>query len=113
MTDAPTFSGPQNQSRAIRVVEVLDLIHKSARSQKVGPDEERELLQPVFDKLAKMGWHVGSSPKVPGRVTGLVTPQWVSIREAAQQASLRDLTYAMAVYLSRLDEELNLNLKGK
>lgn len=113
MTDAPTFSGPQNQSRANRIAEVLDLIHTSARSQKVGPDEERAILQPVFDKLAKMGWHVSSSPTLPGRVNGLVTPPWVSVREMSQQATLKDLTYAMAVYLSRIDEELYSNPKGK
>lgn len=106
MTD---LAGPQNKSRVTRIVEVLDLIHKSARSQKAGPDEERELLQPVFDKLSKMGWHISTGAATrPGNHT---PPQWDTVRRMAQEASLRDLTVAMAVYLNRIDEELHLGCK--
>ena len=33
-------------------------------------------------------------------------PQWASVREMAEQADLKDLTYALAVYLNRIGEEL-------
>lgn len=109
MTD---LAGPQNQSRVTRIVEVLDLIHKSARSQKAGPDEERELLQPVFDKLEKMGWHLKPAGAVtrPGNIT---PPQWDTVRRMSHEASLTDMTIAMAVYLSRIDEALDLKCKEK
>lgn len=111
MTD---LSGPQNQSRVTRIVEVLDLIHKSARSQKAGPDEERELLQPVFDKLGKMGWHISTgSAGAATRPGNIIPPPWADVRQMSQQATLRDLTIAMAVYLNRIDEELHLGCKDK
>jgi hypothetical protein len=108
MTD---LAGPQNQARVRKVVENLDLIHKSARSQKAGPDEERELLAPVFKKLAAMGWHLQTGATNATSTT--VRPQWDTVREMSREATLRDLTYAMAVFLNRIDEELNLKLREK
>lgn len=35
------------------------------------------------------------------------SPAWANIREAAEKATLKDLTFAMAVYINRIDEELN------
>ena len=34
-------------------------------------------------------------------------PQWASVHDMAMQADLKDLTYAMAVYLNRIDEVLS------
>jgi hypothetical protein len=104
------LSGPQNQSRVTRIVEVLDLIHKSARSQKAGPDEERELLQPVFDKLEKMGWHMKPAGPVT-RPSHTIAPRWDTVRRMSQDATLSEMTIAMAIYLSRIDEALDLKCK--
>jgi hypothetical protein len=101
------FAGPQNESRVRKIIEALDNIHSSARANKVGPDEERAMLTPVFKKLGEMGMS-GAEPVVrtPRSQT---PPQWETVRVMAQQATLQDLTYAMAVYLSRIHDELYKN----
>jgi hypothetical protein len=110
-----TFAGPQNESRVRKAVDALDLIHASAKSNKVGPDEEQAMLMPIIDKLASMGWHMKTSLHDGARQVrspGTVQPAWDTVRTMSQQAELKDLLYAVAVFLNRVDTELHRNPKG-
>lgn len=105
-----TFHGVQNDGRVRKIVDTLDLISKSAKSNRVGSDDEYAMLKPVFDKLGEFGWHLKDSlvpeQDSPTSERPRSQPQWFTVRQMAQEASLQDLTYAMAVYLNRIDEEL-------
>lgn len=57
-----------NVSRRDRIVEALDLIEKSAASQRADKAEVQALLEPVLAKLGELGFYC--SPNIPGE-----TPQ--------------------------------------
>lgn len=79
--------------------EFLGLILKSAESNKTGGDEVAALLSPLLADLSPfMTVKSSSNPKAPS---------WFTVRQMAQEASLKDLTTAMAVYLNRIDEHLS------
>jgi len=101
-----SFHGVQNDGRARKIVETLDLIHKSARSNRVGADDEYAVLKPVFDKLSEMGWHIVTSASEPESKGTRKEAPWFTVYQMAQEAELTDLTRAMAVYLNRIDEKL-------
>lgn len=91
-----------NAVRVNHLHEALDKIEKSGKSQKVLPANYEELLGPVLDRIEGLT-EGGSEP--PSQPSTRAHP-WHTVREMAEQASLKDLTYAMAVYLNRIDEHL-------
>lgn len=101
-----SFHGVQNDGRVRKIVELLDLIQKSARSNRVGADDEQAMLKPVFDKLSEMGWHIATGATNPDTKGGQKDAPWFTVYQMAQEADLKDLTRAMAVYLNRIDGEL-------
>ncbi|MGB3247385.1 MAG: hypothetical protein WBB25_22860 [Sulfitobacter sp.] len=106
------FENDTNLGRVQKMIETLQLIVKSAQSNRADDDAIRDLLRPLTDELAALG---ANSPRPvteqcsaqqKGSWTGK-TPQWASVHDMAEQADLKDLTVAMAVYLNRIDEALS------
>ena len=111
------FENRTNEVRVRKMLETLDLIEKSAKSNKASEMAIGFALEPVFRRLLQMapGLQSGAvateqpatAPEAAARGrTGVTAPQWASVRDMAQEASLSDLTYAMAVYINRIDEHL-------
>jgi hypothetical protein len=99
-----------NLNRIEKMQEIVGHIGKSIASNKATDHEVEQLFAPLMVSLVLQG--VMKTAPVPDAAPEATTapPQtidWITIREVAQQASLADLTTAMAVYLSRLDEELH------
>ena len=101
-----------NQPRVEKITAMLEVIEKSGRSNRAGEGDYTALLKPVAERLRDLAGATPepinppkSEPAQPAQRPDR-SPSWVTIREAAQQASLEDLTYAMAVYLNRIDEHL-------
>jgi hypothetical protein len=107
MTDFERINGP----RVEKIVKMLEVIETSAKSNKA-MDELAALLAPVSRKLEQAPYQtLGQAMsqtlgQAPSQKTGR-SPAYIDIREAAKSASLKDLTYAMAVYINRIDEELS------
>lgn len=87
----------RNETRVAKIVELLDLLDKSAQSNKTPAAEVKEFLTPVLVALNGMGVEQSRRPAAP----------WATVRQMAEEAPLKDLTVAMAVYLNRIDEALN------
>ena len=111
------FENRTNEVRVRKMLETLDLIEKSAKSNRADEMAIGFALEPVFRRLLQMapGLRTGAqtsqepatAPEAAARGrTGVTAPQWASVRDMAQEASLSDLTYAMAVYINRIDEHL-------
>ncbi len=106
------FENDTNLGRVQKMIETLQLILKSAQSNRADDDAIRDMLRPLTDELAALGANAPrpvaeqSSIEQKGSWTGKA-PQWASVHDMAEQADLKDLTVAMAVYLNRLDEALS------
>lgn len=105
-----------NEPRVEKILHMLEVIQKSARSNRVDPDEIRDLLLPIIGAtgLANTA-RTMSAPVSPAstpepepvthRPQG--TPRLdMTIRELAETAPLADLTFAVAVFLNRIDQHL-------
>lgn len=108
MTDFERINGP----RVDKIMGMLEVIEKSAKSQRVDNAEHDQLLDPIRRSLgaiepkpqAEVAVKENAALQKPAsKLTG-----W-DIRTVAQEASLDDLTFAMAVYLNRIDEHLSNN----
>lgn len=106
------FENDTNLGRVKKMIETLQLIVKSAQSNRADDEAIRDLLRPLTDELAALGANIPRpvteqrSAEQKGSWTGKA-PQWASIHDMAEQADLNDLTVAMAVYLNRIDEALS------
>jgi len=113
------FSNNSNHGRVAKMCDYLDLIEKSASSNKASPDEVAALLAPIMQRLSEYSLTdapVASTDADPadapvGDLKSRVYPQgkphpWVTIRECAESASLKDLSVAMAVFMNRYEEAL-------
>jgi len=100
-----------NAKRVEKMMDTLKLIGKSAKSNKATADDLAELLTPLIRKLRPlMGAASPAGQQEPAHTSGRVgstAPQWASVQDMAREASLKDLTGAMAVYLNRIDEALD------
>jgi len=112
------FDNSSNRKRADKIAELLAHVKVSADSNKSSPHEIEVILQPVFKALADLGLSAGSSQTLKGEQeasaalqstarAGQSEASYMCIKRAAEEASLSDLTYAMAVYLNRIDEHLS------
>ena len=113
------FSNNSNHGRVAKMCDYLDLIEKSASSNKASPDEVAALLAPIVQRLSKYaltGAPVAPSGTDPadapvGDLKSRVYPHgkphaWTTIRECAESASLKDLSVAMAVFMNRYEDAL-------
>ncbi|WP_298571953.1 hypothetical protein [uncultured Aliiroseovarius sp.] len=105
------FVNQTNEGRVLKMVETLQLILKSAQSNRAEDADVQNMLRPLTDELAGLG--AVAAPTVAQDVSqeqrGTWTskaPHWASVHDMAEQADLKDLTVAMAVYLNRIDEVL-------
>ena len=111
------FYTETNKKRALKILGIIDLLHKSSITNKAGVPELQEMLQPVIHRLSDLGLDMGSqtvtanvepepevsSPDVPG-MKSMTTPTWVDVRQMAEEASLEDLGHAMAIYGTRVSD---------
>lgn len=109
------FFNDTNQGRIVRAVEALELIEKSALSNKAKPEEIADMLRPVRARITRMqGGAAGPLDLHPDQADqpppqgGQGTAPWSDVQDMAQQAELHDLTGAMAIYLDRLTEALGV-----
>lgn len=106
------FENDTNIGRVQKMIETLQLILKSAQSNRADDAAIRDMLRPLTDELTALGANTDqpdkgqSDTEQRGSWTGKA-PQWASVHDLAEQADLKDLTVAMAVYLNRIDEALS------
>ena len=103
------FDNPTNHGRVAKIGETLALILKSAASNNATEDEIAQMLAPVAHEVAKYSESPSEAPERPAGAGnwGVTAPTWASIHDMAENAPLKDLTAAMAVYLNRIDEALS------
>ena len=106
-----------NEPRAEKLMKMLEVIDTSAKSNRVTPQDVRELLLPVADKLDEMRWGDGPRqrvtndtppPKAPSELPSdfdtIVPDNWRSVCDAMAPVALSALIGYAA---HRLDEELH------
>ena len=117
------FNNPTNLNRVKLIGETLDKLEKSASSNRVTPDEVAQMLLPVLDRFAKIknsgdqmrpqSEIISEAAMQPvGHLNSAVYPHgrphnWTTIKECAENAPLKDLTVALAVYMNRVEELTN------
>lgn len=99
-----------NTPRVERILETLDLIAKSARSQRLeGAFEHAALLRPVLDRLTELGTQ-DAAEIIDKPATPAPAPRQerldMQLADMAREAPMKDLVRTIAVFLTRLDEEL-------
>ncbi len=108
MDDFHRINGP----RVDKIMGMLDVIAKSARSNKA-EDAMAELLEPV---RVQLGAHAPAAVPVaePAERSALYRgnpngrqPMWSCVREMAETAPLKDLSVAVAIYTTRVDDALH------
>ena len=124
------FENNTNTTRVQKMIETLGLILKSAHSNQAEPHAIQDMLRPLTDELAKLGVNtVGTIPEqeeqaqqeelwqqdkqdntrssiAQEKTWGGKSPQWQNVREMAEKAELKDLVYALAVFMNRIDDVL-------
>lgn len=108
-----SFFNDTNRKRVQKICDLLDLLETSRTKNNESAESVWMLLQTAISQMESMlAGADAPEPSEPqsepqSRSKNSHTRQDIQIREAAQTASLKDLTMAMAVYLNRIDEELN------
>lgn len=124
-----TVHTPTNQKRVQKIVEITELLAVSARSNKATPEDLWKLMEPAINHIQALV--AGDTPVEDGTESDSesqpteiepvssehnpdsVEPVRITIMKLAQSAPLKDLSLALAVYLTRIDEELIYPQKGK
>jgi hypothetical protein len=101
-----TVFNTTNQNRVEKIVELLGLLQKSAESNGATSEELWQLLERAIDAMGKLLEQQPSKPEAVPQNTTKEVPR-MQIKRIAEEASLQDLTMAMAVYLNRIDEHLH------
>lgn len=100
------FTNKTNQNRVTKILETLDLIEKSARSNQASQEEMDQLLAPLHERFGLVpSAEPEPEPEPKGRV-GASAPPWASVMDMAREAPLKDLTRALGIFMNRLDEEV-------
>ncbi|MEO1208411.1 MAG: hypothetical protein AAFX78_02615 [Cyanobacteria bacterium J06638_20] len=128
------FHTPTNEGRIDKMVATVEMLDKSAKSNKASTEDIDTLVAPLLDALRELGATIGTSdrpvsapeptprvvgeephtapdgtPREPGPhpyMKGEYKPLWMSIKEMAEQAPLMDLGQAMVVYTQRVEDAL-------
>ena len=103
------FDNRTNHGRVAKIGETIALILKSAASNNATEDEIAQMLASVAYDVAKYTESPSGASERPAGAGnwGVTASTWASIHDMAENAPLKDLTAAMAVYLSRIDEALS------
>ena len=99
------FQNQTNPRRVQHIVDMLDLIEKSATANNVGPGEVRAMIEPVLKKLVEMrlgnkGQTRGDEAAAPQRKQTPLTAGERAAQHLADKASLREL---IASLIGRLE----------
>lgn len=110
------FENITNHKRVENILDILSLLSKSGASNNVDREAMWTMLEPALNLMGEM---LGEEPQKPepveqGDATQVAqqaaestkAPDWVCLREMLQKAPLKDLSVAMAVIMSRFDDEL-------
>ena len=100
------FANDTNRGRVQKMLDLLGLIEKSAQSNSAAQEDLAAMLAPLIERLTGAGLLATEPPEAARRNTTRV-PQWATIRQMAEEADLRHLTTALAVYMNRVDEALS------
>lgn len=108
-----SFDNDTNHKRVALIVKTLGLINKSATSNKTPTEDILKMLEPAMAVLPTVTpTHITtvSGPMVQRALDACErsqrqTPRMI-IRNAAEEAPLADLSIAMSVYITRIDEHL-------
>lgn len=106
------FFNDTNKGRVEKMRSTLEVMDKSARSNKATAEQWAELLQPVVSFIAVVteGVYDPTSTTPEAAQPARSKPHyWNDVRAMAEEADLHDLTFAMAVFLNRIDEQLKGN----
>ena len=119
------FENQTNGKRVAKILDILDLLEHSRQSNRADVSDMAELLRPVLERLQQyktieqnvidgLSDAVEPSERLQSSIKQLNAGNWsaadltgVQIRDVAANAPLKELTYAMAVFLNRFDETLN------
>lgn len=100
------FTNSTNQGRVTKIVETVNLLWKSAASNQASSEEVWALMEPALTAISDLlGTEEPDKPE-PAPQTTQEAPRYIQIREMAQEAPLKELTMAMAVFINRIEDEL-------
>lgn len=111
-----SFYNDTNQGRINKIMDILALIDKSAKSNQVTPEQIFAYLERPINEIGRMSGMdtypsepVNNVPEpAPQKVSSNIQkPTWADVREMAETCPLKDLSVAMAVYMNRVDELLS------
>lgn len=97
-----SFTNPTNLGRVNKILDTLDLIEKSAESNGASEEQIVAMLQPLLDRI-------GTPPSpAPSQVATqpATTSHWNSAVEMARNAPLADVSAAMMIFLTRIEQEV-------
>lgn len=96
------FQNDTNKGRVQKIMEILDLIEKSANSNRASVEERLALLEPVLDKLA-----LGPDPAAPVYVDApQATAVRVTLSDLVDRAPVNMLPSFVALAMTRIEDEL-------
>ena len=98
-------------------MDILELIAKSGNSNGADREDFQQLLEPVIREMSELSpGHFDGAPEPQEQkdttqaaqqaAENTKAPDWARLREMLQKAPLKDLSVAMAVIMSRFDDEL-------
>jgi len=111
-----SFHNPTNIKRVDKIMDILELISKSGNSNGADREDFQQLLEPVIQEMSELspGHFDGNpepreqpvpQPQKPSQ--DIRTPMWYNIRQMAEEAPLKELTQAMAIFMNRFDEYMH------
>lgn len=112
------FNNPTNRKRVEKIIEILELIGKSARSNKINQEEVLTLLDPVVQALGLRSTIEGLRSQEPEKATpeasessqktsGGNKPLWFLIQERIENAELKELLDVSYKCLVEIDKRLH------
>ena len=116
-----TIFNDTNRNRVLKLQDTLALLNKSFASNNATNDDMWDLLQPAIQDMesilrggrpSERGSESAAEDSTAPSSSPAPQPQGreplhLTIKKLAEEAPLKDLTTAMAVYLNRIDEELH------
>lgn len=126
------FENPTNRGRVLKIVEILDLIAKSAESNRTEADTLRAMLAPARLRLDQLAPAIAPEGTIsaPAAIEAAIAhppcqpitaredqprdtwadpahpPRWAQLRDLAQSVPLSELALVVAVYMTRVDAAL-------
>lgn len=116
------FQTPTNAKRVQKILDILDLLEHSRQSNRAGKPAMQDMLGPLTLRIWEL---IGQDARTQSHATTTADPidpqpkppaagKWsvkdmtgVDIRDVAADAPLRHLSYAMAVYINRIDDVID------